>query len=677
MKSGSKLSMARAGVWSSLLLVGLFLGRFSLSAQPAAAWTEPAVTNLAPGSSVMLCALAAGSGPFSYQWQKNGVQLPYQTNQCLSLSNLSVSDGGAYRALVSNSSGTRESDEGVLMVTATLLPGADRFAQGQPIAAISNTVLGFSFEATREIGEPVHRSLATSNSVWYVWKAPLSGVVTFNTRGSTFDTVLAVYTGTDLKTLTELVSDDDGGEFHTSQVSWNAQAGTEYRIVIDGVTGETGMYVCQWNLEITLDRIPVFVQSPRSQTVSPGGTAIFEGVIAQAEPSLRYQWLHQGVPVPGATSSRLTIPNVQDAHLGQYALAVTNSLGRSVVSAPVDLEIGPNPEIQSKDKLAEAPAVADGPALASLLAGPSAGTFSLASGTTINQRFFSGGTTDRCEPAHCGVAGGISRWFQLVADSDGVCTLDTEGSGVETVLAVYLQNFAICTNLYEPLVDCNHRAFGDCDEVLAPDGASGRGSRVSFQASAGTVYRVVVDTVGGTRGTNIHFNVHFQSDFPAPLRTIRLGADVDLSMEMRGSTLAFEVDSQLIPLNGKFQWSLNGRRIAGADRERWVLPWIDYADAGRYAVSIQNGTNRLVLPGVILVVVDPCQSAPPSMARVSAGNFQLLGATPEPINLDAADRIEAGMRWESMGTILPSRGPSLWNVSTGLTRFYRFSRTPP
>jgi hypothetical protein len=160
---------------------------------------------------------------------------------------------------------------GVLMVTATLLPGADRFAQGQPIAAISNTVLGFSFEATREIGEPVHRSLATSNSVWYVWKAPLSGVVTFNTRGSTFDTVLAVYTGPDLKTLTELVSDDDGGEFHTSQVSWNAQAGTEYRIVIDGVTGETGMYVCQWNLEITLDRIPVFVQSPRSQTNSIAG----------------------------------------------------------------------------------------------------------------------------------------------------------------------------------------------------------------------------------------------------------------------------------------------------------------------------------------------------------------------------------------------------------------------
>lgn len=677
MKSGSQLFLARVRVWGVVLLLGLLLARLSLLAQPIAAWTEPPATNVTVGSSVTFCATAQGVGPFSYQWQKNGINLLNQTNQCLGLSDIGVSDGGSYRATVFNAAGALGTEEGVLMVAVNLLPGADRFAEGQPIAAISNTVHGFSFNASREPGEPVHRQFATSNSVWYVWKAPLTGIVTFNTRGSAFDTVLAVYTGNDLGTLTEVVSDDDSGGFHTSQVSWNAQAGTNYQIVIDGVTGEVGGYVCQWNLEPTPDRVPVFAQQPRSQTVLLGGNASFEAVVRDADPYLRYQWFRNGNQIMGATLPRLTLSNVQDVNLGHYLLAVTNSSGRGAVSAEVDLEIGPDPSIQSKDKLAEVAAGGNRPGLASLLAGPSAGTFSLASGTIINQRFSSAGTVDRCEPAHCGVAGGTSRWFELVADSDGICTLDTEGSGVDTVLAVYLQNFSICTNLYEPLVDCNHHAFGPCDDVSAGSGSRVRGSRLSFQATAGTAYRAVVDTLGGNRGAIAHFNVHFQAELPSPIRAIRLGSVAELSLEMRGSSVALRVEPDLIPINGRFQWSLNGRRIAGAATDRFLLPWLDFADAGRYGVTIQTATNQISLPGVTVVVVDPCQSEVSLSARVSSPMFQLLGATPEAITLNAAERLEVGMRWEVIGTILPSREPSLWNVSTGLTRFYRFSRSAP
>lgn len=678
MKSGSQLYLARVRAWGVvLLLLGMSLAVPALTAQPIAAWTEPPATNVTAGSSVTFCATAQGVGPFSYQWQKNGINLVNQTNQCLVLSDIGVSDGGSYRATVFNAAGALGSEEGVLMVAVKLLPGADRFAEGQPIAAISNTVHGFSFDASREPGEPRHRNGATSNSVWYVWKAPLTGIVTFNTRGSAFDTVLAVYTGNDLSTLTEVVSDDDSGGFHTSQVSWNAQAGTNYQIVIDGVTGEMGMYVCQWNLEPTPDRVPVFVQQPRSQTVSVGVSAFFEAVVSDVDPYLRYQWFRNGNQITGGTLPRLTLSNVQDVDLGGYVLAVTNSSGRGAVSAIVELEIGPDPSIQSKDKLAEIEAVGNRPGLASLLAGPSAGTFSLAAGTIINQRFFSAGTVDRCEPAHCGVPGGTSRWFELVADSDGICTLDTEGSGVDTVLAVYLQNFSICTNLYEPLVDCNHHAFGPCEDVSAASGSLVRGSRLSFQATAGTAYRAVVDTLGGNRGTIAHFNVHFQAEMPAPIRAIRLGSGADLSLEMRGSSVALQVEPDLIPINSRFQWSLNGRRIAGAATARLLLPWLDFADAGRYGVTLQTATNQISLPGVTVVVVDPCQSEANPSARGSSPMFQLLGATSEPISLKAAEGLEAEVRWEIIGTIVPSREPSLWNVSTGLTRFYRFSRSAP
>ena len=675
MKTGLQLLSARAWTWSCVLLLASLWSIGSLNAQPTTAWVEPSVTNVVTGSSVIFCARAQGIGPFYYQWQKNGINLPNQTNPCLALAYIGVADGGTYRATVYNAAGAVGSEEGVLVVTLKELPGSDRFVDSQPIAAISNTVQGFSFAASREPGEPLHHRFATSNSVWYVWKAPLSGVVTFNTRGSAFDTVLAVYTGNDLNSLTELASDDDSGGFHTSQVSWNAQAGTSYRIVIDGVTGEAGSYVCQWNLELTTERIPVFLRHPQHQTVAFGASASFEGAVTDAgtDPTLRYQWFQNDSPIVGATTPKLVLSQVRDIHLGRYRLAVTNSTGRAAFSAEAQLEIGPVADVQSRDKLAEPTSGTSGPSLA----GPAAGTFSLAAGTLINQRFFSAGTVDRCEPPHCGVPGGSSRWFEVVAESDGICTLDTDGSGADTVLAVYLQNFAICTNLYEPLVDCNHHAFGPCDGPLAANPAPVRGSRLSFQTTAGTAYRVVVDTLGGNRGTVVHLNVRFQADVPSPLRTLQLGSLMDLSLEMRGSSLALQVEPSLVPSSGRFVWTMNGRRIAGANSSQLVLPWLDFADAGRYGLTIETATNQITIPGVTLVVVDPCQSDEETAGRLSSARFQLLGASAEPITLSARPSLEPGVPWELVGTILPSKDPVLWNVSTGLTRFYRFSRSSP
>src|SRR5207249_645440 len=47
-----------------------------------------------PGSSVSLCTVASGSGPFGYQWQKATMPLAGETNNCLILPNVSEADGG-------------------------------------------------------------------------------------------------------------------------------------------------------------------------------------------------------------------------------------------------------------------------------------------------------------------------------------------------------------------------------------------------------------------------------------------------------------------------------------------------------------------------------------------------------------------------------------------------------
>jgi hypothetical protein len=72
--------------------------------------------------------------------------------------------------------------------------------------------------------------------VWYQWQAPTSASVTFTTAGSNYDTVLAVYTGTAVNNLVTIGQNDDvnPGIVQSSTLTFNAVAGTIYKIAVDG-----------------------------------------------------------------------------------------------------------------------------------------------------------------------------------------------------------------------------------------------------------------------------------------------------------------------------------------------------------------------------------------------------------------------------------------------------------
>jgi hypothetical protein len=54
------------------------------------------------GTSITLSTSAAGSPPLSYQWQKDGVPIIGATETSLVLTNLQMTDGGGYTAVVTN-----------------------------------------------------------------------------------------------------------------------------------------------------------------------------------------------------------------------------------------------------------------------------------------------------------------------------------------------------------------------------------------------------------------------------------------------------------------------------------------------------------------------------------------------------------------------------------------------
>ena len=71
-------------------------------------------------------------------------------------------------------------------------------------------------------------------------------MVTIDTQGSDFDTLLAVYTGSSVDALTVVASNDDAIGLQ-SEVSFTAQQGVVYHIAVDGYSGATGSVVLDWS----------------------------------------------------------------------------------------------------------------------------------------------------------------------------------------------------------------------------------------------------------------------------------------------------------------------------------------------------------------------------------------------------------------------------------------------
>ena len=112
--------------------------------------------------------------------------------------------------------------------------------------ASSGSVSGTNSGATSESGEPMSRYGST---VWLAWKAPASGEATFTITEADFDTVMGVYTGSDVTKLTEEVFNDDydyPNSGRRSRCIFTAKAGTIYYICVAGYGQATGTFKLEW-----------------------------------------------------------------------------------------------------------------------------------------------------------------------------------------------------------------------------------------------------------------------------------------------------------------------------------------------------------------------------------------------------------------------------------------------
>jgi predicted dehydrogenase len=118
----------------------------------------------------------------------------------------------------------------------------DRFAAALLVPALGGRLFSDNRNASKEAGEPDHAGNHGGRSVWFSWTASVSGSVIVDTFGSTFDTLLGVYQGTNVASLTLVAANDDGAGFggNNSQVVFAGVAGNTYTIAVDGYDGASG-----------------------------------------------------------------------------------------------------------------------------------------------------------------------------------------------------------------------------------------------------------------------------------------------------------------------------------------------------------------------------------------------------------------------------------------------------
>ena len=174
-------------------------------------------------------------------------------------------------------------------VAYALPPSNDNFASATVVPGVPYQQLSIStIDATIQTGEPAVPNLCDGrmlaqglHTVWYRFTPAATGLVSFDTVGSNYDTYIAVWTGTALNNLTFYACDDDNLSSLQSQLLTSFHAGTTYYIQVAAYAGTTtdpsnpaDVTGGNLNFHVRFPNIDVYVPSTtlKGQYYLPGGT---------------------------------------------------------------------------------------------------------------------------------------------------------------------------------------------------------------------------------------------------------------------------------------------------------------------------------------------------------------------------------------------------------------------
>ena len=462
---------------------------------------------------------------------------------------------------------------------------SDLFAGRQVLTNSVASVTGSNTNATLESGEPLHAGKIGGHSVWISWLAPGDGLVTLSTAGSTFDTLLAVYTlppGTNpsLRRLREDVADDDYAGLETSYLQFGANANQTYQIAVDGFNGASGDISLQLNFLSSSNLQPTVLYRPGAQALRLGDPLILT-VNLLPSPNLEFKWYLNGSPVSGqdddSTDPTLVIPNLQRTNLGFYALKLYLNDG-SFFSSPIEVQVNSEglPKVLARNKFADA-------AQSGLIGGLMLGY----NGTQIFNT--TNAIVDPNAPFLCGVAPGAAYWFSYQAPTNGIMTIDTGNSSFPTLLGVFTYTGALTSYTNLIAVACDNNSNGTGTNT----------SQVQFVTTNGGNYFIVVGGVGGARGI-AHLNYSLSPGLPA-VPPVLTSQPQSLFVAAQTAVALGVVASGTAPF--AYQWWKNNSKLKQQTNASYLLRSPQSQDSGVYTVVVTNFAGSVTSAPANITVV--------------------------------------------------------------------------
>ena len=256
---------------------------------------QPVNQTVTAGQTATFSVMAAGTGPLSYQWKKNGTTISGATSSTYTTPATTTGDSGAvFNVTISNTAGSVTSGPATLTVNATV---------------VAPTITTQPASITVTAGQTATFTVVASGTgpLTYQWQkngANISG----------------------------------GTASYTTPATSTTDSGTTFVVTVSNSQGSITSAVATLTVNPAPVIAPTITTGPASLSVVAGQTATFV-VVATGTAPLTYQWQKNNTNISGATGASYTTPATSTTDNGStYAVTVTNSAG-SATSDPAILTV--------------------------------------------------------------------------------------------------------------------------------------------------------------------------------------------------------------------------------------------------------------------------------------------------------------------------------------------------
>ena len=535
----------------------------------------PASKKICEGSDIALVADVTGSDPITIQWMKDGLQIPGANLDSFVIKNAIRNDSGSYSLIVSNDCGQIESIASYLNIATRpeilVQPANLRVCQG---AAATFSVQAKSSEplSYQWFKDGIKIDGATSE-YYTIPQTNLSDMGSYSVQvANNCSQVESEAAGLDIITMPKILLQPANlkicqGAAAKFEVQAESSEPLSYQWLKDGVNipaatsdtyaipasnlNDTGSYSVQITNNCSqieseaadLDIIarPKILLHPANLKICQGAKAKFEVQIESTEP-LKYQWLKDGIEIPGATDDRYTIDLADIADMGSYSVLVANSCSQ-IESEAASLDIIAMPDILA-------------------------------------------------QPTSQNVCQGTRAAFSVQAKSSEPLSYQWFKDGIK-IDGATSESYAIPAASLSDTGSYSVQVSNNCSQI--------KSEAASLNIIA--IPEILIQPVGqrGCEGATTTFSVQAESSEPL-----------------------------------SYQWFKDGIKIDGATSEYYTIPQTNLSDMGSYSVQVSNNCSQIESEAANLdIIARPkilLQPANLKICQGAAAKFEVQAESSEPLS---------------------------------------------